>query len=425
MIYRIKRFSKFYDPNSYLLRQKKEAITRELNKSLPKTPRKFAYWDELEGVEDYDRITKVFENPTFKRVNEKMARSGLNETIPFYIDGCIPRYYSQEDAWLILKLDMERVNCIMWKQGESKLRLFLGDKEVSYSEKRIIELARENYTVKNPLVKEYTDLFIKLLGSKEKRYSGFNKDEKYMAEERRPRFSIDRLGRKLREMGWSDREIDLTLDEYRNIDPWSEEAEEIMEWVETGKVVNPKVQEAMQETGRPFPAVFLERKSKSFSLFGSLFGGGNNTSSKDRNEFCNDVPAKRKYELLLKNFPRHTSPDHLRLLEIEEKLEGINSGEGGPRLRIFFDDATVTFDNVDYRGGRSYSWTEKFGWIDLDRRQIKDIRAELLKVVEESMRYWKTCKPDPDDEEIWFEEDRKDALKYLEALKKELQRWRK
>lgn len=125
--------------------------------------------------------------------------------------------------------------------------------------------------------------------------------------------------------------------------------------------------------------------------------------------------AEKRYEMLLENSPRNVSPDHMKLLKIEKKLEGMYSGDSGPRLRVILDGATVVLENPDYRRSASYNWTRQFGWIDLDRRQVKDIRKELLETVGESMKYWKAGE----------DEDWKFALRYLEALKRELQGWRR
>ena len=73
---------------------------------------------------------------------------------------------------------------------------------------------------------------------------------------------LKRVERKLYESGLSKREVDIIIDGLRGCD----DPEEIMEWVKTGKVNNPKVQKIMEETGLSFPAAYIESEERLYSF---------------------------------------------------------------------------------------------------------------------------------------------------------------
>lgn len=73
---------------------------------------------------------------------------------------------------------------------------------------------------------------------------------------------LKQVERKLYESGLSKREVDIIIDSLRGCD----NPEEIMEWVKTGKVNNPKIQRIMEETGLSFPAAYIESEERLYSF---------------------------------------------------------------------------------------------------------------------------------------------------------------
>lgn len=67
---------------------------------------------------------------------------------------------------------------------------------------------------------------------------------------------LNKVERKLYELGLSKREVDIIIDGLRNCD----EPEKIMKWVNTGEVDDPEVQKIIDKTGLSFPAAYIESK---------------------------------------------------------------------------------------------------------------------------------------------------------------------
>ena len=70
---------------------------------------------------------------------------------------------------------------------------------------------------------------------------------------------LPRVQRKLLEEGYSGREINLLIDDLRNIPQLSSEAQELMMWVEEGKI-SEDVQKRMTTLNLTFPAAFIETR---------------------------------------------------------------------------------------------------------------------------------------------------------------------
>lgn len=73
---------------------------------------------------------------------------------------------------------------------------------------------------------------------------------------------LKQVERKLYESGLSKREVDIIIDGLRGCD----NPEEIMKWVKTGEVNNPKIQKIMEETGLSFPAAYIESEERLYSF---------------------------------------------------------------------------------------------------------------------------------------------------------------
>lgn len=73
---------------------------------------------------------------------------------------------------------------------------------------------------------------------------------------------LKQVERKLYELGLSKREVDIIIDGLRGCD----EPGEIIKWVKTGEVDNPRVQKIMEETGLSFPAAYIESEERLYSF---------------------------------------------------------------------------------------------------------------------------------------------------------------
>ena len=73
---------------------------------------------------------------------------------------------------------------------------------------------------------------------------------------------LKQVERKLYESGLSKREVNIIIDGLRGCD----KPEEIMRWVKTGEINNPKVQKIMEETGLSFPAAYIESEERLYSF---------------------------------------------------------------------------------------------------------------------------------------------------------------
>lgn len=105
-----------------------------------------------------------------------------------------------------------------------------------------------------------------------------NSDEKSIPIIEPPILDLRKLERKLLESGYSDREIDIVLDELRRIDMAQEDEEELVGWIKTGEIRDPKVLKKMRSKGLDFPAAWIEVKGgnnmgyriKRFGVVGDL-----------------------------------------------------------------------------------------------------------------------------------------------------------
>lgn len=177
---------------------------------------------------------------------------------------------------------------------------------------------------------------------------------------------LKQVERKLYESGLSKREVDIIIDGLRGCD----EPEEIMKWVKTGEVTNPKILKIMKETGLSFPAAYIESREKSFSLLSGIKNWMNKENNRlykaDGIKTREEIERERQRERQQQNVQKieefcNLSKQHRILFDIDEKTKKYcpSWGDGDEYPYLHLDLEEGNFD-LGFQHGPWYSWKEKY-----------------------------------------------------------------
>ena len=188
---------------------------------------------------------------------------------------------------------------------------------------------------------------------------------------------LKQVERKLYESGLSKREVDIIIDGLRGCN----NPEEIMKWVKTGEVNNPKIQKIMEETGLSFPAAYIELEER-------LYSKNKKVIKKLREEAKDyeDLPESTKLALLNDSATKIDSKSGEYYTNTKDNRNKLDIVERHYITKSLVNDKQSSYSLVDdYK--KNLDWYKS----DFSKNQNKEIIEELKnKNPEKEVDSWNT-----------------------------------